>query len=48
MVPALIGLALVLIVAIAADYRVMNALICLFTSIYRRALTPVAKGKDHD
>ncbi len=48
MVPALIGLALVLIVAIAADYRVLNALICLFTSICHRALIPASKGKTHD
>lgn len=33
---ALIGFVLVLIVAIAADYRVLTALICLFKSLTQR------------
>lgn len=33
---ATIGLALVLIVSIAADYRVLNALICLYKSFTQR------------
>ena len=49
---ALSGFALVLIVAIAADYRVLNALICLFKSLTRKVagLTPAmdAKGNQND
>ena len=45
---ALAGPAIMLIVTIAADYRVLNALICLSSSIYRRTFNPVAKGKSHD
>jgi len=45
---AIIGFVLVFVVAIAADYRVLGALICLFNSIKRRALTPDIKGKSND
>ena len=45
---ALTGFAIVLIVAIAADYRVLNALICLFKSLTHRAFSPDAKGKQND
>ncbi len=44
----LTGIALVMIVAIAADYRVLNALICLFKSITHRTFTPDAKGNQND
>ncbi len=49
---ALLGFFLFLIVAIAADFRVLNALICLFKSLTQRPgsklLTSNAKGKPND
>jgi len=40
------GFFVVLLVSIAADFRVLDALICLSKSLIRRALNPVAKGKN--
>lgn len=45
---ALFGFFLFLIVAIAADFRVLNALICLFKSLTHRALNSNAKGNQND
>lgn len=42
---AIIGLLLVFVVAIAADFRVLNALICLSKSIKHRLQTRITKGK---
>ncbi len=43
----LAGIFLVVVISIAADFRVLNALICLTKSLFR-ALNPVAKGKTND
>lgn len=48
MTSALLGFALFLIVAIAADYRVLNSLFCLFKSLTHRAFSPDAKGNHND
>ncbi len=44
----LIGIVFVLIIAIAADFRVLNALICLFKSLTHRVFASDAKGRQND
>ena len=44
---AIAGFVLILVVSIAADFRLANALICLAKSTIG-ALNPIAKGKTND